>query len=212
MPGKVEALGILLLLLPGFTCAYICQHLSVRRTRSELDKVVEALLFSFLLYLGTWPFFGYSLPVSWHVGPDGAYQIYPHYSQLLVLLIASIVLGILYAANINHNWLLTFLRWCGVTERTARISVWTDIFQTLTGFVQIKLKDGRLVMGWLRDYSDDPEDRAVFLEQAAWVLEGGKLEPIDGPGILLTKESGIETVSFLNWTETEPIPGRESSE
>jgi len=46
MPSKVEALGIFLILLPGFTCAYVSQYLSVRRKQTELDKVVEALLFS----------------------------------------------------------------------------------------------------------------------------------------------------------------------
>lgn len=212
MPGKIEALGILLLLLPGFTCAYICQHLAMRRERTELDKVVEALIFSFVLYLATWPFFGYTLPVSWHPATDGSYLIYPHYSHLLTLLIASIVLGVLYAANINHDWLLTLFRWCNITERTARVSVWTDIFQTIGGFVQIRLKDGRRLIGWVRDYSDDATDSSVFLEDAAWVLESEEQQAIDGPGILLTKESGIETVTFLNWTETDSSKGPDIEE
>jgi hypothetical protein len=212
MPGKIEALGILLLLLPGFMCAYISQHLAVRRERTELDKVVEALIFSFLLYLATLPFFGYTLPVSWHSATDGSYQITLHYSHLLALVVASVVLGVLYAANINHDWLLTFLRWCRITERTARISVWNDVFQTIGGFVQVNLKDGRRLIGWVRDYSDDPNDCSVFLEDAAWVIEGDEQQSIDGPGILLTKESAIETVSFLNWTTDDSIPQSDAAE
>jgi hypothetical protein len=65
MPGTIEALGILLLLLPGFSCAYLVQRLTVRPRQTELDKVVEALLFSFILYLIASPFYNYSLPLSW---------------------------------------------------------------------------------------------------------------------------------------------------
>jgi hypothetical protein len=205
MPGKIEALGILLLLLPGLTCAYIAQHLAVRREQTELDKVVEALIFSFLLYLATLPFFGYTLPVSWRVATDGSYQITPHYAHLLTLLISSVVIGVLYAANINRDWLLTLLRWCGLTERTARSSIWNDIFQEIGGFVQVGFKDGKRLIGWVRYYSDDASDSSVFLEDAAWVMEDDQQQPIDGPGILLTKESAIETVSFLNWATNDSI-------
>ena len=39
----------------------------------------------------------------------------------------------------------------------------------------------------------------MFLEDAAWIVdEEGTQSPIDGPGILLTKQAGIESVSFLN--------------
>jgi hypothetical protein len=66
MPGKVEAFGIFVVLLPGFLCAYVVQMLAVRKTQSEVDKVIEALIFSFVLYLATLPAFHYVLPVSWH--------------------------------------------------------------------------------------------------------------------------------------------------
>jgi hypothetical protein len=65
MPASAEAPGILLLLLPGFTCAFLVQRVAVRAKQSEPDKIVEALLLSFVLYLITLPFFGYSLPGSW---------------------------------------------------------------------------------------------------------------------------------------------------
>jgi len=65
MPEKAEALGILLVLLPGFACAYIVQFLAVRRRQTEMDKVVEALLFSLVLYVITLPIFGNTLPIGW---------------------------------------------------------------------------------------------------------------------------------------------------
>jgi uncharacterized membrane protein YjjB (DUF3815 family) len=50
MPPTLQALAALLVLLPGFLAAYILQALCVRRRQTELDKIVEALIFSFLIY------------------------------------------------------------------------------------------------------------------------------------------------------------------
>lgn len=103
MPEKLEALGVFLVLLPGFRSAYVVQQLCLRRKQSELDKVVEALLFSFLLFLITLPLFGYVLPVSWHpvVAQDGtAYTIVFNAKYLWTLFALALATGAIYAVNI----------------------------------------------------------------------------------------------------------------
>jgi Family of unknown function (DUF6338) len=201
VPTSIEALGILLLLLPGFACALILQSIAVRAKQTELDKVVEALVLSFVIYLATLPFFGYTLPVSWSGNSDGnfkSYVILLHWKHLAALGGGAVVLALLYGANVNHDWLLKILRKWNVTERTARNSIWSDTFQDIKNtYILVGMKDGRGVLGYLRYYSDDWEDASLFLEDAAWVDEQGVQLPIDGPGILLTKESGIAFVSFI---------------
>jgi hypothetical protein len=201
MPEKAEALGILLVLLPGFSAAYLVQILAARRRQSGLDKVIEALIFSLALYLITLPFFGYMLPIAWRPGdekhPD-TWQIFIVWPHLLTLAILAVVLGALYAASINHNWLTTPFRWLKISERSAHSSVWNHVFSDLKGFVQVGMSDGRSVIGWLRNYSDEDEATELFLQDAAWVDSDGNEFPIDGPGILLTKALGIEYVMFLD--------------
>ena len=199
MPDKLEALGILLVLMPGFACAYVTQSLAVRRKQSDPEKVVEALLLSLIIYLATLPFFGFVLPISWHPASDGAYHIAVNYRFLVTLFISSLVLGVLYAANVNHDWIMFLLRKARVTERTARSTIWNDIFQEVGGYVQISMVGGARVIGWVRYYSDEVDDGSVFLEDAAWIDDEGGEQPIDGPGILLTKESKIQSVMFLRW-------------
>lgn len=215
MPEKVEALGILIVLLPGFVAAYIVQLLAARHKQTELDKVVEALIFSLVLYLLTLPLFGYSLPIAWHPG-DGnhpeAWQIFIVWPHLLVLAILAFVLGAIYSASINRNWLTVLFRYLGITERSARSSVWNDTFPDIQGFAQIGLSNGRSVIGWIRKYSDEDESRELFLEDAAWIDSDGKDVPIHGPGILLTNNSGIEYVMFLGkGTTTEDSSGAEDA-
>lgn len=201
MPDKAEALGILLILLPGFAAAYLVQILAARRKQSEFDKVIEALIFSLTLYLITLPFFGYSLPIAWHRGdetnPD-TWQIFVVWPHLTALALLAVLLGAIYAHSINHNWLTAPFRWLKVSKRSARSSVSNDVFSDLKGFVQVGMSDGRSVIGWLRYYSDGDETTEIFLEEAAWVENDGNESPIHGPGILLTKGLGIEYVMFLD--------------
>jgi hypothetical protein len=172
----MQALAVLLVLLPGFFSAKIVQTLCVRSKQSELDKVVEALLFSLFTYI----LFALTLGV-----------------ELPLLILYSLILGFAWGWVINHDALLKWLRRLGFTQRSSRVSVWSDIFHILGGTVQIGLKDGRMAEGWLRCYSDEAEDAALFLESASWIDENGKIYPVDGPGILFTKESEIQFVIFL---------------
>lgn len=200
MPEKAEALGIFLVLLPGFVSAYLVQLLAARRRQSELDKIVEALIFSLFLYLLTLPIFGYSLPIGWHLGninQADAWQIVVKWPHLATLALFAVILGTVYSASINHNWLTALFRWLRISERSARSSVWNDVFSDLGGFVQVGLADGRSVIGWIRNYSDEDEAHALFLEDAAWIDDDGNELPINGPGILLTKNLEITYVMFL---------------
>jgi hypothetical protein len=191
------------LLLPGFSCAYLVQRLAVRPKQTELDKVIEALILSFFLYLVVSPFFGYSLPLSWQAKTSQGIEQYafqlnwPYLASLATLALAT---GILYGANLNHDWILGTLRKLRITERTARNSIWNDAFQEIpSSFVLVQLSRDSSIIGFLRYYSDEQEDASLFLEDAAWIVDdSGTQSPIDGPGILLTKQAGIESVSFLN--------------
>lgn len=206
MPVKAEALGIFLILLPGFASAYIVQMLAVRRKQSELDKIVEALLFSLLFYLVTLPLFGNTLPLNWRVldpaHPD-MYQVAFHWGHLATLAGLAVVFGIGFASNINYDLLARLLFKAGIGIRGSRVNLWNDAFQELDGFVQVGLSGGRRVVGWVRQYSDEENICELFLENAAWVNEDNSQQPIEGPGILLTKESGIEYVTFLYEEESE---------
>jgi uncharacterized membrane protein YjjB (DUF3815 family) len=70
MPSTIQALAVLFVLLPGFLAAYILQTLVARPRQTDLEKVIEAIIFSFLIYLTSALIIGTKLPVSWHVQLD----------------------------------------------------------------------------------------------------------------------------------------------
>ena len=198
IPPSLSVLGILLFLLPGFISAVVLRQVTTRAKQSDFEKLIEALVLSFVLYLTSLPFFGNTLPVSWHEYA-GSYRVHLQWVQLGILFVEAVVLSLLYGAVLQHDWLHKALRKLQITEKTSRISVWNDVLQDIhRSYMLVDLKDGRRLLGFMTYYSDDVEQSSLFLEDAAWLTEEGKQIPVSGAGVLLTKEAGITTITFLN--------------
>jgi hypothetical protein len=200
MPASLVALQILLILLPGFGAAYIVQYLALRGTQSDQDKVVEAALYSLIIYSIFVQITHGQLPFEWGININGQPTILWHPDRMLYLVLITFGLGLAVSAytNLDGN---RFFRWIKITERTSRRSIWNDVFQDEAKdeqIVQIELADGKSVIGVLTYYSDEAEDCSVFLTQASWVDEDGDPVAIPGRGILLTKNSDIHSISFLD--------------
>jgi hypothetical protein len=125
-----------------------------------------------------------------------------HRWRVLFLAGMACSLGLVWGVVRSQDLILGRLRRWGWTQRTSRESVWNDAFVSLKGTVQVGLKDGRNLLGWLTRYSDSGGERSLFLEQASWVKEDGSLVIVEGKGILLTDKAEIEYVMFLDDVET----------
>jgi Family of unknown function (DUF6338) len=204
LPASAVALQVFLILLPGFATAYFVQLVAVRGKQSDLDKVVEALLFSFLIYVGDSLVHGGKSFISFSHSPQGDVIDF-HPGNVLWLAGFSLLFGL--AMIVYVQWdCARILRKLKLTERTSRNSIWNDTFQDiqqtvdppLGTIVQVELKDGRSVIGVVGYYSDTSDECSVYLRDARWVGDEGEVIRINGPGILLTRNAEITSVSFLN--------------
>jgi hypothetical protein len=177
--------------------------------------VIEALLFSFVIYLSyVWLNHG-QIPFHLAIDPESKTEtILWDRVRLAELASITFVVALALAAYLRFDGnrifrlfdsenpkLLRRLGWLRLTERTTRNSIWNDIFESEADseqVVQVELEDGRSVLGVLFYYSDLAEDSALYLTQAAWVGVEGEQVPIPGQGILLTKNSGIKSISLLD--------------
>jgi hypothetical protein len=198
---RLEAIAVLVLLLPGFLAARLEQRLAVSREQSDFDKIVEALLYSFMTYL-VFTAFTRTLPVvvkAEQTGTVTSYRVEANLLRLALLAVIAVLLAVAMSFATNADLFGRFFRLVRISRRSWRDTIWSDVFHNFGGVVQVELSDGRSVMGWLKYFSDRPSDASFFLERAAWVDGNQNLIPIDGPGIFLTGDSGIRSVSFLNW-------------
>ena len=146
------------------------QLLALRQSQTDLDKVIEECLYSFIIY-ALFVLYGYGLPFSVIPAkpPVTETTITWNRDKLLVLCMITTAVAIAAAlyVNLDGNWLLRKIR---VTERTARRSIWNDVFQREvkdSQIVQIELADKRSLLGVLNYYSDAAEDCSIYLSQAS---------------------------------------------
>lgn len=202
MPQGLQAVLALVVLLPGFVSARIVRMMCARSQQTELERVIEALIFSFFTYVVYVFLWGTSLPIEWHpaiVSVPISLNVSVFRWRLASLAVIAIVLGFGWGYIKGRDILLHLLRRLGVTQRSSRESVWLDVFMNFGGTVQVGLGDGRTVVGWLKQYAETSEERTLFLERAYWVLEDFSSVDVPGDGmILLTEKSEIKYVMFLD--------------
>jgi hypothetical protein len=141
VPQGLQTLVALLVLLPGFVSARIVRALSAQAPQSELERVIEALIFSFFTYVFYIAIFGTSLPIEW----QPSFQV--HRWRVVFLAVMACELGLLWGVVRSKDLALGVLRKWGWTERTSSDSVWNDVFSNLTGTAQVGLRDGRNLIG-----------------------------------------------------------------
>jgi hypothetical protein len=123
----------------------------------------------------------------------------PHLQRfVLCTFVSSASIGLIVSYLINHDILTSFFRYIGITRKTSRISIWSDVFNDITGWIVIAFSDGRRVRGWPRYFSDVTDDSSVYLERAQWLSPDGSPLTDEEEGLLITKDLSIQTISFLN--------------
>jgi hypothetical protein len=180
MSLSTEALKILLVLLPGFLCAKLLSWFCPRPQQSDMERVVDALLYSFVTYVIFLLIFG--LPAT---------ILRRH---IAVLIAVPFALAASVAFFVTNDSAGALLRWLNLTHRTTRPSIWHDVFHKYSGYVLVELEDYRWVFGWVEFYSDFPNPPTLFLKDACWINQTGARQQIDGPGILIS--GAFKYISF----------------
>jgi hypothetical protein len=139
MSVTTETLALFVLLLPGFVSSAILNAIVVRKSQSALENIVEALVFSFLIYALLSPFFGGS-PVKLHTEKIGEITVYRPDVDPVELLSAvglSVILALLAGGSITNDLHMAVLRKLRFTARTARDNTWLDILDVIRNKVML---------------------------------------------------------------------------
>lgn len=191
-----QALQLLLFLIPGFISATILNALVVRRDKKELESIVEALIFSMFIYTMHTVISGQSPVTIDQTEATISYSYSFESGSLLWLILLSVLTPLGLSFLITNDWHMKLARKFRISKKTARSSVWFDVFYDIKRSVIINLENGRRIFGWPLYYSDDPEKPHIFLHKPAWI-EGEEFIDLDVEGILITPEQKIESIEFL---------------
>ena len=202
MTITIETINILLLLLPGFMAGQIFYSLFHSDDVSMSKRVLDALLFSFFIYLLVSLFVAWE-PLAYVRENSGRLEyVFNKNNKILLFSIAAIVLvpivvGFIYFTDLVH----TILRKLNITTKTSRSNTWNDAFLTENRYVIVTFKDGRRVRGYPTMFSSDPEEGFLYLYNPAWINDDKEKEEepdyieSNCHGFLLNRDN-IELIEF----------------
>ena len=204
---SLEAFRLMVVVIPGFVVLWIRDAFTVAKTSSLVEKTISALIFTFF----NWGLFSILvrlfpplalLRVNVQAPPSElASQLWLEFQSQggFGLLVTSILLGISFGVVQSKELDYRFLRWLRLTYRTGHTDGWLQTFTSIRGnWLIVHLADGSRYMGWPWYYSDQAGIHEIFLADASRIAKDGTMTAVDGPGILLTSNSGITLIEFLN--------------
>ncbi len=194
----LQALQIFIFLIPGFIAATTLDHLIIRNTKKELERIIEALMFSMIIYTIYSLAFGAG-PISFD---EVNKSIMFDSKSFVFLTLISLIIPILFSFLITNDLHMSIARKLQITRRSSRHSVWYDTFCDNQKYIIINFENGRRLYGWPNDYSDSQKNYFIYLTQPAWIIENSKTKKreyidLDIDGILITSEQKIESIEFL---------------
>ncbi|HEX2253601.1 MAG TPA: DUF6338 family protein [Thermoanaerobaculia bacterium] len=199
MDFTFEALSILVVLLPGFLSSALLDHVVVRRGRDNVQRVVEALVFSFVIYAVLLIVLGPPVhPLPMTAGELARFplsRVFVGGSLLLSILLPSL-LGLL----ITTDWHMKLLRRLRVTNKTSRETTWLDVFSEQQRYVIVNLSGNRRVFGWPMYFSSNRDEGLLYLYDPAWVNDDGTYTALDLHGLFLVEPDTIESIEFTQVT------------
>ena len=206
---SVEAVNILLLLLPGFIAGQVFYSIFQVADVPASKRTLDALIFTFVTYLivsSMYPWEPLATvklingSMSFSVNEDGKLI----WLVLAVTVVVPIVIGSLYHSDFLHS----IFRKLNITTKTSRKNTWNDAFLSQNRHVIVTLKDDRRIRGYPTMFSTDPDEGFLYLYNPAWINDDKESESepdyfeSNCHGFLLNREN-IDLIEFtLNENES----------
>ena len=196
---QTEAIKLLTYLLPGFTAAWLFYGLTSHQKPSQFERVVQALIFTFVIQVILQPVKWLLLIVGAHspLGPWGKS------AELFSSLLIALLLGGLVAYFTNKDSFHKLLRRWGFTSRTSHPSEWFCAFTDHVTYVILHLRDGRRLYGWPKEWPIDPQQGQFYIQVPSWIDDEANaidLPQLDG---ILVQVKDVEWVEFMRHEEVQ---------
>ena len=153
--SELGAVAVLLALLPGFLTAELIGALVLREKRTALDRVIQAMIYTFLSHL-LWSCVSLAFPQT--AG-----------SQLIGLGACALLWGLALTWIINTGAVHGLLHKVRLTRTASRPNEWYDAFYRTQRHIIVHLKDGRRMFGWPLLYPKRSQEGHIFLTGAEWL-------------------------------------------
>jgi len=195
---SLDLLTLFYKLLPGFVAAAIFHALTPYPRRDILDRVVAALIFTMFAQLCV-------AAVNQALGWLGANLIsigpWSPTSELAWGAGFGVALGLLWSHAVNNGHTHAWLRMRGTTKKSSLPSQWFSALASNERFIILHFKDQRRLMGWPREWPDEPETGHFLLEAPSWVLPDGTQAQMLQLESIMVSAKEVEAIEFLRFKD-----------
>ena len=188
-----DSVALFAYLLPGFLTAWVLYGLTSQTKPSQFERVVQALIFTFIIQS--------LLPlvqsICLAVGEIYVVRAWDNASEQIATFVLALFLGILLAYYTNKDSLHVWLRNKGLTTRTSYPSEWFGVFSQRVRYVVLHFNDERRLYGWPKEWPNESDKGHFYVMQPMWLSDDEKIElpGIDG---LLVSAKDVKWVEFMN--------------
>ncbi len=187
---------LLLQLMPGFLAAWVLYGFTSFVKPSQFERVVQALIFSFLI-MTVLPIEKFLLLKFGEVIQLGVWSTD---SELFATAITAIVFGLICSFFANNDKLYKLARHLKLTRRTAYPSEWFGAFSENITFTVLHLTGSRRIYGWPIQWPSDPNEGHFVLVSASWLDDEEEISLNASESIMIAAKD-VEMVEFVKSTQ-----------
>ena len=185
-----DALAIFAYLIPGFISSILLNLLISREKNDFSEKVIEALVFSFLIYAAI-AFSTDAAPVVINKSPDENAIPTTVFNGALMprIMIYAILLPIIISICQRFDFPARLLRFFKMTRMIAQSDLWTHAFASQSGcWTTVVMKNGDRFYGWPRYYSTFGDKRSLLLHNPHLIKLDNSICKLEAEAMLLLDE------------------------
>jgi len=189
-----DILALLTQLMPGFLTAWVVYGLTTYTKPSQFERLVQALIYSFIV--GT--LVAAAEPLLLLASKVVRLGTWDHSAEVIASAIFAIALGLLLSFFMTNDAFFRQARRLGITSRTAFPSEWYGAFAVRPPrYVVLHLEGGRRITGYPMEWPTEPISGHFKLTDAAWLDDQNKEIPLDMNDSILIAAKQVEMVEFL---------------
>ncbi len=160
-----ELQTLLTMLLPGFVTAAILYLFTSYSKPSPFERVIQALVFSFVIN-------AIASLLEWI-----EYPLFESVPDIVLYFVLAVLLGIIAVYATNHDLLYRFLRFMYFTRETSFPSEWYSAFaRNKNAYVVLHLKGERRFYGWPQEWPSDPDLGHFIIAEGEWLSDNVNTE------------------------------------
>lgn len=188
-----DVLTLLTQLMPGFLTAWVVYGLTTYTRPPQFERLVQALIYSFLVS-------GLVVAVERAlllVGRVVQIGVWDKSSEVFVSVATALVLGVVLSRCMTTDAFFGLARRLHLTTRTPYPSEWYGAFASKARYLVLHLAGGRRILGYPIEWPTEPTAGHFRLTDAAWLDDNNKEIALDADESILIAANQVEIVELL---------------